>query len=220
VNTTLAILPIKNFDHAKQRLSEGLDPTPRRALVQAMFSDVLIALNRAARVDTILVVTNDHGAERIAAGYGALVVGDEEQGHNEAAARGVQRALELGAEHALLVPGDCPLMSPAELDQLVERAADGPSMLIVPDRHGTGTNALLLTPPDAIGPSFGPDSRTRHEAYAEAAGIQHETVEVFSLGLDIDTPEDLVAVESALANSHGGAAHTRGMLRQLARTRG
>ncbi len=160
MTTTLAILPIKDFDRAKQRLGDGgLDPTPRRSLVEAMFSDVLIALNRAKRVDGILVVTSDHVAERIAAGYGAQVLLDDEPGHNEAATRGVQRALELGVEHALLVPGDCPLLASLELDALIERAPDTPSALIVPDRHGTGTNALLLTPPDAMEPSFGPGSR-------------------------------------------------------------
>lgn len=217
--TTLAILPIKNFDHAKQRLGEGLAATPRRALVQAMFSDVLIALNRATRIDSVLVVTSDHGGERIAAGYGALVLADDEQGHNEAVARGVERALELDAERVLLVPGDCPLLAPAELDGLIERAPAPPSALIVPDRHGSGTNALLLTPPDAMSPAFGPGSRSRHEAQAQAAGLTHETVDISSLGLDIDTPDDLAAVESALENTHGGAAHTRGMLRQLSRTR-
>lgn len=218
--TTLAILPIKDFDHAKQRLGEALDAAPRQMLVQAMFSDVLIALNRAERVDNILVVTSDHGAERIAAGYGALVVRDDEQGHNPAAARGVQRALELGVEHALLVPGDCPLMAPAEIDALIERAPQSPSVLIVPDRHGSGTNGLLLTPPDAMAPAFGPGSRVRHETLAQRAQLSHETVDIPSLGLDIDTAEDLAAVESALHNSHGGAAHTRGMLRQLARSWG
>jgi 2-phospho-L-lactate/phosphoenolpyruvate guanylyltransferase len=216
--TTLAILPIKDFDHAKQRLGEALNTGPRQMLVQAMFSDVLIALNRSARVDDILVVTEDHGAERIAAGYGALVVSDHQQGHNPAAARGLQRALELGVERALLVPGDCPLMVPAEIDALIDRAPEAPSALIIPDRHGSGTNALLLTPPDVMAPAFGPGSRTRHEALAEKAQLRHETVDIPSLGLDIDTPEDLAAAEAALDNSHGGAAHTRGMLRQLARS--
>jgi 2-phospho-L-lactate guanylyltransferase len=215
---TLAVLPIKNFDHAKQRLGEKLDPSPRRALVEAMFSDVLIALRRATRVDEVVVVTNDHGAERIAAGYGALVVQDDGRGHNDAAARGVRRALELGAERALLVPGDCPLLAATEVDALLEHAPDGRSAVIVPDRHGSGTNALLLTPPDAMPSSFGPGSRERHEAGARASGLWSQTVEVPTLALDIDTADDLAAVEAALTNSHGGAALTRGMLRQLSRT--
>jgi 2-phospho-L-lactate guanylyltransferase len=218
--TTFAILPVKSFENAKQRLSEGLDSTPRRALVEAMYSDVLVALRRAKLVDQVLVVTSHHGAERIAGGYGAMVLEDDEQGHNEAARLGIQRALELGADRVLLVPGDCPLLSPQEVDELIRHPAGARSVLVVPDRHGTGTNALLLTPPDSLAPSFGPGSHDRHESEARAAGVEVHTMPVPSLALDVDTPADLAAVESGLQNSHGGAAHTRGMLRQLSRSRG
>lgn len=217
--TTLAILPIKSFDEAKQRLSAELDPTPRRALVEAMFSDVLIALRRATLVDQVLVVSADNVAQRIAGGYDAMVVEDEDLGHNQAAARGAARALELGVDRVLMVPGDCPLISPVELDELLARPVASPSLLVVPDRHGTGTNALVVTPPDALAPAFGPGSHNRHREHASAAGIPVETVEVPSLALDIDTPEDLAAVEATLEQTRGGAAHTRGMLRQLLRSR-
>jgi 2-phospho-L-lactate guanylyltransferase len=213
----LAILPVKSFDEAKQRLGEVLDRPTRRVLAEAMFTDVLIALRRSALVDGVLVVTGDHGAQRIAAGYGAMVLEDDELGHNRAANNGVGRALELGAERVVLVPGDCPLLDPAELDDLIGRAPQRRLAVIVPDRHGSGTNALLLSPPDAMAPAFGPGSRERHERLARAASLEAQTIPVGSLGLDVDTPEDLAAVEAALAARHGGAAHTRGMLRQLAR---
>jgi len=216
--TTIAILPIKTFDAAKQRLAEELDPSPRRALVEAMFSDVLVALRRAKLVYQMLVVSKDHGAQRIAGGYGAMVADDEDDGHNAAAARGIARALELGMDRALLIPGDCPVLDPTEIDDLIARSVQSPSVLIVPDRHGTGTNALLLTPPDAMAPSFGPGSHDRHTRNAAAAGVTAETVKVPSLALDIDTPEDLAAVGAQLSETHGGAAHTRGMLRQLSRS--
>jgi 2-phospho-L-lactate/phosphoenolpyruvate guanylyltransferase len=214
----LAILPIKSFDEAKQRLRDALDPATRRVLAEAMFSDVLVALRRSALIDGVLVVSGDHGAQRIAAGYGATVIEDQERGHNEAASIGLQRALELGAQRAVMVPGDCPLLDSAELDQLLSRPAGRRSAMIVPDRHGTGTNALVLTPPDALMPAFGPGSRQRHEALARRAGLEVQTVSVDSLALDVDTPEDLTAVEGALEARHGGAAHTRGMLRQRSRT--
>jgi 2-phospho-L-lactate/phosphoenolpyruvate guanylyltransferase len=217
--TTLAILPIKSFDEAKQRLRAELDPTPRRALVEAMFSDVLIALRRATLVDQVLVVSADNVAQQIAGGYDAMVVEDEDLGHNQAAARGAARALELGVDRVLMVPGDCPLISPTELDELLGRPVPSPSLLVVPDRHGTGTTALVLTPPDALQPTFGPGSHDRHREHAITAGVHVETVEVPSLALDIDTPEDLAAVEATLEQTRGGAAHTRGMLRQLLRSR-
>jgi 2-phospho-L-lactate guanylyltransferase len=217
--TTLAILPIKSFDDAKQRLRAELDPTPRRSLVEAMFSDVLVALRRAKLVDDVLVVSADNVAQRIAGGYDAMVVADQDEGHNQAAIRGAARALELGIERVLMIPGDCPLLNPIELDELLSRPVASPSMLVVPDRHGTGTNALVITPPGALEPSFGPGSHQRHRDNAAAAGVHVETIEVPSLALDIDTPEDLAEVEATLERTRGGAAHTRGMLRQLLRSR-
>jgi|NGEPerStandDraft_6_1074524.scaffolds.fasta_scaffold246149_2 2-phospho-L-lactate guanylyltransferase len=217
VSKPIAILPIKSFDEAKQRLRDALGPSPRAAIVQAMFSDVLVALRRSTQVDRVLVVSSDHGAQRMAEGYGAVVVDDDERGHNQAATRGISHALELGAQRVLLVPGDCPLLDPRELDALIEEHAE--AVVIVPDRHGTGTNALLLSPPNVLGPAFGPLSRTRHEQKARAAGLTMATVAVPSLALDLDTPEDMVAIEAALASGRGGAAHTRGMLSQLARIR-
>ena len=214
---TLAVLPIKNFTDAKQRLETALTPGPRRALAEAMFSDVLTALRRSSAVEDILVVTRDHGAQQIAGGHGALVLDDEEHGHNPAALLGVR--YEHGYERVLLVPGDCPVLDPRELNALIELPAPGPSALIVSDRHGAGTNALLLTPPDALAPAFGPGSCERHVANAEVAGTTPEVVRFASLELDIDTPEDLDMLRRTLETMHGGAAHTRGMLSQMLRSR-
>src|SRR5918992_1319244 len=72
-------------------------------------------------------------------------------------------------ERALLVPGDCPALDPDELDALL-RGFGGADVVIVPDRHGSGTNALLLTPPTVIAPAFGPGSFARHAARAAGAG--------------------------------------------------
>jgi 2-phospho-L-lactate guanylyltransferase len=217
--STLAVLPIKSFPDAKQRLAEELSPGPRRALVEAMFADVLVALRRSTKVDRMLVISDDNSAQEIGAGYGALVLDDQQPGHSEAARLAIRSALEDGIERVLLVPGDCPLMDPRELDELLTRPAPARSALIVPDRHGTGTNALLLSPPDSLTPAFGPGSCQRHAEQARLAGIEHEVVEVPSLSLDIDTPEDLQELIVLLKTAHGGAAHTRGMLNQMLRSR-
>jgi 2-phospho-L-lactate guanylyltransferase len=214
---TAAILPIKSFAQAKQRLRNDMAAHDRRALVEAMFADALVALGRVSSLERIVVVSGDRVAQRIAAGYGATIVEDDERGHNTAAARGIASLQEDGIERALLVPGDCPMLSAADLDALLTHPAGERSALIVPDRHGTGTNALLLAPPDVLAPSFGPDSRRRHLADASAAGVPAEIVELDSLGLDVDTPDDLEALRRTLASTHGGAAHTRGMLNQLMR---
>ncbi len=218
--STLAILPVKSFKDAKQRLGAGLAPATRRLLAEAMFADVLVALRRTRSVDGVLVVSEDHRAQQIAGAYGSSLLEEEDHGHNHAAACGVRRAMEQGIERVLLVPGDCPALDSAELDELLSRPTEPPSVLIVPDRHGTGTNALVITPPDALAPSFGPDSRERHEHDASTAGIRHEVVAVPTLALDVDTPEDLEYLQTTLGERHGGAAHTRGMLRRLVRTGG
>jgi 2-phospho-L-lactate guanylyltransferase len=185
-----------------------------------MFSDVLVALGRSRALDRVIVVSADRDAQRFAGSYGAAAIDGDDHGHNPAARLGIETALQDGAQRALLVPGDCPLLDPEELDDLLAREVALNSALIVPDRHGSGTNALLLTPPGSLEPAFGPGSRERHLERARADGAAAEVVDVPSLALDVDTSEDLEALHELLQSSHGGAAHTRGMLRQLARSAG
>jgi 2-phospho-L-lactate guanylyltransferase len=215
---TVAILPAKTFDKAKERLSPAFQLGHRTALVEAMFSDSLIALRRASAIDRIIVVTADRIAGRIAGGNGADVIQDTAHSHSDAAELGIARAIELGARRALVVPGDCPLLDPAELEALLAHPVAGRSAVIVPDRHGEGTNALLLTPPDALTPAFGEGSRQRHIDLAVAQGSTPEVVAVPSLGLDVDTPEDVEELLERFRTTHGGAAHTRGMLSQMLRS--
>jgi 2-phospho-L-lactate guanylyltransferase len=221
---TVAVLPVKRFGAAKQRLDNDLSDGTRRALAEAMVTDVLIALRRAKGVDEVLVVSGETMAVALAAGYDAAAVIDDpdDAGHSAAAARGVQAAIERGATRVLLVPGDCPALDPAEVDELLEEA-DGvqpPDVVVVPDRHGDGTNALLLTPPDAIRPSFGPGSRERHERLAAEAGATCAAIAIPTLSLDVDTADDLAALRTALDDVRGGASHTRGLLARFGRVGG
>jgi 2-phospho-L-lactate guanylyltransferase len=213
---TLAILPVKSFGAAKQRLAESLGAGSRQALAQAMFTDVLTALRRTHELDGIAVITSDRVAESAAGGRRVLVLPDTVQaGQSQAALIGIRHALAEGFDRVLLVPGDTPLVEPGDLAGLLAR--NGRGVVIVPDRHGTGTNALVLTPPDAIEPSFGPDSRARHVALAEEADVPHRVEEVSALALDVDTPADLAALSSELELRRGQAPSTRGALRQLDR---
>jgi 2-phospho-L-lactate guanylyltransferase len=218
MSRTFAVLPVKRFGAAKQRLGDDLAEGTRRALAEAMVTDVLIALRRSDAVDEVLVVTGESAAAALAAGYDAAVIDDPaDEGHSAAALRGVAAAVERGAERVVLVPGDCPALDPIELDSLLGEAGDGPEVLVVPDRHGSGTNALVLTPPGVMAPAFGPDSRPRHEQLAAEAGAGVRVVELPSLGLDVDTVEDLDELRDALRTVRGGASHTRGLLARVAR---
>jgi 2-phospho-L-lactate guanylyltransferase (CobY/MobA/RfbA family) len=128
-------------------------------------------------------------------------------GHSDAALAGIAHAAERGAGRVVLLPGDCPLLDPRELDRLLTGVPER-YVAIVPDRHGPGTNALLLSPPDAIRPAFGEGSRERHVAAAREAGVPHAVEELPSLALDLDTPADLVALIRALERTPARARRT------------
>ncbi len=192
---TLAILPVKGFGHAKTRLRARVPDGPRAGLAEAMVRDVLGALGAVDGLDGVIVVTAEPIAAALAREAGAEVVHDPaEAGQSAAVALGVARALERGAGRVVAVPGDCPALSPGELSALLHAPE---AIVIVPDRHGSGTNALVLAPPTAMAPSFGPGSRERHEAAARASGLPWTVREVAGLGMDADTPEDLAALEAS-----------------------
>ena len=199
-----AVIPVKRFGDAKQRLLSAVDRPQRAALVKAMLTDVLVAVSAASEVERVIVVTGEGRAERIALHHAQrtttpleVLRDPDDRGHSEAATLGIIRALALGATCTALLPGDCPLLDAAELDAALARVHDG-RVAVVPDRHGTGTNALLLCPADAIGPAFGPGSAARHRERGENAGYEVAVEQLDSLALDLDTPDDLEALAAAL----------------------
>lgn len=204
------MLPIKRFAAAKRRLAVGIDDERRKALVEAMLEDVLEAIGQARAVERTILVSGDPIAQEIAAGAGAavdVVPDPADEGHVVAAGAGIARAEADGASCVVLLPGDCPLLDPRELDRLLT-GVPARYVAVVPDRHGTGTNALVLSPPDAIQPSFGEGSRDRHVAAAREAGVPFEVEELPSLALDLDTPADVVALARELQARPGRAART------------
>jgi len=216
---TAAVLPVKSFGRAKQRLGGAVGQPDRSELAAAMVGDVLAALRAVPRLDAIVVVTAEPQAAGAAREAGAHVVDDPvEAGQSVAAGRGVRAALGLGAERALLVPGDCPTLDPREVGGLLT-AFPQAGVVIVPDRHGSGTNALLLTPPAAIVPAFGPGSFARHAARGAAAGAVVRVAQAPSLALDVDTPGDLAALRGALEALPDAAPRTRALLERLAPSR-
>ena len=203
-----AVLPVKRLGAAKQRLAAGLDAERRRELAGAMDADVLEAIGAARTIDRLIVVSGDPVAQELASEAGAEVVPDpEDAGHVEAALAGIARAEVEGADRVVLLAGDCPLLDPRELDRLHTGVPER-YVGIVPDRHGTGTNALLLSPPDAISPSFGEGSRERHVEAARAAGIPFGVENLPSIELDLDTPADVIALTRELARDPRRARRT------------
>jgi 2-phospho-L-lactate/phosphoenolpyruvate guanylyltransferase len=204
-----AILPVKRFAEAKQRLAAGLDEERRMALAAAMLEDVLEAIGESRAVERTIVVSGDPLAQEIAAAAGKIeVVPDPaDEGHVKAALGGIARAEVEGATCVALLPGDCPLLDPRELDRLLTGVPEH-YVAIVPDRHGTGTNALVLSPPGAIVPAFGEGSCARHVAAAREAGVPFAVEELPSLGLDLDTPADVIALTREIEARPGRATRT------------
>jgi 2-phospho-L-lactate guanylyltransferase len=223
---TAAILPVKRFSLAKQRLGATVSDPLRLDLAQAMVGDVLVALRDTAAINLTIVVTSEPSAAAAAEHLGGTVIEDtdDDDGQSAAVTLGIARALAVGIERALCIPGDCPALDPAELDALLSHGVPGgldalpPSngfpgeVVVIPDRHGAGTNGLLLTPPDAIPPSFGPGSCARHRELARTAGVACRVERPASLLLDIDTGDDLNALRERLAGEHTRAPRTRTVL--------
>jgi 2-phospho-L-lactate/phosphoenolpyruvate guanylyltransferase len=217
---TLAVVPIKELSSAKQRLAGTLATGARQSLAQAMFSDVLASLRRSQRVEAIAVVTADVVANAVAHGERVTILPDDRQdGHSQAAMIGLRYAQGAGYDRVVLIPGDTPLLDATELDAMLDRCeADPVAVAVIADRHGTGTNALVLTPPGVFEPSFGPGSFNRHLNHARGAGLTHRAEDMPSLAHDVDTPEDLAAMSEALESARTIAPRTRGALRQLERS--
>jgi 2-phospho-L-lactate guanylyltransferase len=195
----LAVIPVKPLGRALGRLSAVLTRPERRELQAAMLMDLLDACSSCAVLDGILVVTSDPAAAELAAGYGATVLADHDppQGINPAVAVGQAHAAAVGHDAVLVLTADLPLVEAEDLAAAVAAAPPGvPAVLLVPSRHGTGTNAILITPPSLIPTRLGPDSRARHRAEAATAGAAIAEIDLPWVGLDIDTPDDLAVLIS------------------------
>ncbi|MEO5966313.1 MAG: 2-phospho-L-lactate guanylyltransferase [Candidatus Limnocylindrales bacterium] len=191
--TTIAI-PIRAFEGAKSRLGAVLDAEERRELVDRMLRRTVTAALATAGVVEVIVVSPDPAVLAIAAAIGARPVFQRSRGLNPALH---EARAEATGERLLIVPGDIPGVSPATLGLVLAAgdAAGTPSVVLAPDRHGRGTNALLLDPPDVIDPAFGGDSRAGHAwlaSSADAAFVEVRDV----LELDVDTPDDLLLAET------------------------
>ena len=187
-----AVLPVKSLDDAKQRLGDVLSPRERRGLFLAMVEDVLAALSKADGLEGIIVVSRDADIASLAQRYGArLIVEDDDHGQTAAVRAAADTLAAEGVDGMITVPGDVPLVTPADIEAVIARHGAAPAMTIVPDRDEQGSNCIACSPLDAMDFGFGDDSFARHLAAARRRGIAPRVVRRAGLALDIDTPEDL-----------------------------
>jgi 2-phospho-L-lactate guanylyltransferase len=190
-----ALIPVKSFRNAKQRLSPLLDAAEREMLAEAMFRDVLRQVLNARGLDTTCVVTGNDTVDAIARTLRARVIReDAERGETGAVDFARLELTRAGCEAVLILPGDLPLLRAADVEQLLSQVPAGatpPFALLVPSHDRLGTNALLLAPPDVIKLRFGYDSFTYHSSQVAARGLPLRFMENERIALDIDEPKDL-----------------------------
>jgi 2-phospho-L-lactate/phosphoenolpyruvate guanylyltransferase len=199
---TAVAIPVRALEGAKSRLGAVLDAEERRDLVTRLLRRTVSAALATPGVTEVIVVSPDPEVLAIADGAGARPIVQRSRGLNPALQE-ARRAMSPGGR-LLVIPSDLPAVTPEALAAVLAAGDDAgsPSVVLVPDRHGRGTNALLLDPPDVIDPAFGGDSRAGHAWLASSADAAF--VEVPSvLDLDVDTPEDLLLAEAAAPEAIG-----------------
>lgn len=193
-----AVVPVKPLDQAKSRLAGALSAKERVALVQKLLERTLDVLRQVPAIAEIVVATSDPGVAAWArrGGYRVLrEVGEPDL--NGALAVATRSAQTHRVEAVLIVHADLPRVTPAEVEKMMALAGTGPVVVVAPDRHGRGTNALLCAPPGLIEYRFGEDSYAQHCAQAQAAGARLEICSAPGLALDLDVPEDLEVLHTA-----------------------
>jgi 2-phospho-L-lactate guanylyltransferase len=187
-----AIVPVKALHESKSRLRDVLTPYQRVDLSMEMLLNTLRVLAEIPEIErtlvvsadpTILALAQEHGAEALVEGGSPSL--------NKALKQSTALARDMQAEAVLVLPADLPLLQADDVRALIEASQDPPIVVISPDRRRSGTNALLMAPPGTIEYGFGPDSFERHIRSAEASGARIEIIELPTLGLDLDVPEDL-----------------------------
>jgi 2-phospho-L-lactate/phosphoenolpyruvate guanylyltransferase len=186
------LIPVKNLSHAKQRLAPWLSQSDRTALAEAMLEDFCGVVARTRGMDRIFLVSDYEPAIARAEANGWEVIRETQQESESASVDAASKfCAGQGVTSLARVPIDLPLLTPDDIRSILEAAQPAPSMVIAPSRSGTGTNALLRTPPTLFPSHFGPNSFSKHMAEATqcAAGcviLRNERIE-----LDIDDWEDL-----------------------------
>lgn len=193
--TICAVVPVKTTASAKKRLS-GLVPAHLRpGLALTMFEDVVDALSRVSELSGVAVVTTDAAVSQIAQRYGARVIPDgPESGHTAVVAAAARRLVSDGYGGMLQVPGDIPLVTADEISQLIRAHPAGRAFTISPSHDDMGSNAILVSPPDAVPLTFGDDSFHPHLSAARQHGIEPTVVRFPGIARDVDWPEDVAAL--------------------------
>jgi len=189
------LLPVKDLRNAKKRLTDVLMPEERFSLAEAMLADTVRAVQGVRRAEKIFVITNYEPAMQLAEENGWEILREEQQISESHSVDTASKLCEQrGVSGLLRVPLDLPLMQSADIDELLAVGCQAPSLIIVPSRDGTGTNAMLRTPPTLFSSHFGNRSFAKHLAEAENSHAQIIVRRNPRLEMDVDDEGDLRAL--------------------------
>jgi 2-phospho-L-lactate guanylyltransferase len=189
------LLPIKDLRQAKQRLASFLSPEERFGLAQAMLADTIRAVRGVRQADKIFVVTNYALAMQEAKENGWELLREEQQISESVSVDAASKhCAACGVTALLRLPLDVPLVQANDIDELLAFECTAPALVIVPSRDGTGTNAILRTPPTLFPSHFGSGSFAKHCAEAQHAGAQIVVRRNARLEMDVDDEADLQAL--------------------------
>ena len=196
--TLWAIVPVKPMTKGKSRLAGTLTSEERLALNRQMLDHLLGVLVSVPEIERTLVVSRDPAVLALARDRGARTLSERSPSElNRALERATGAAQAYGASGVLILPADLPLILRKDVEKIIALGAAPPVVVITPDRHEEGTNALLVAPIGLIEYGFGANSFQRHLRRAEAAGARLEVARLPRLALDVDQPEDLALVREA-----------------------
>lgn len=182
------IVPHRGLAEAKTRLAPVLDDAEREALARRLLEQVLRVAHEAC--GDVVVITPSEALEPLVTAAVARLVVQRGMGLNAGLEQARREATADGVTTLVVLHGDLPNLRAVDVRALIE-AIPEVGVAIAPDRAGSGTNALALRPPDAIGFRFGIGSFAEHRAEAEAAGVPLVEVHRPGLAFDLDTPADL-----------------------------
>ena len=190
--TLWAIVPVKPIRRGKSRLSKVLSESDRADLNWRLLNHTLKVLSSVREISRVLVVSRDPEALALARDYGALTLQEEgEPKLNTALKRATLFLRQYTLRSILILPVDLPLLSPDDVRQVIAADPGPPGVVIAPDRNHQGTNMLLVDPPGFLEYEYGPGSFERHCERARRMNARLKVIELPSLALDIDNPDDL-----------------------------
>lgn len=186
-----ALIPVKELANAKSRLTPPFSDEERGALALVMLRHVVAAVQESGDFARITVVSPDTAVLDVAEALGVSALRQRTTGLNPALDEARADARMHDAEAVLVLHADLPRLKAAEITAMVRLLPVSPAAVIAPDHTGSGTNALLIAPPDALSFHFGPGSFRRHIAAAEQRSLPYQIAHAPGIAGDVDTPDDV-----------------------------